>query len=123
MKEEILIAKRLAVLGHPVRLAIIRLLVRAGSTGLAAGYVGKQLNTAPNALTFHLQKLANVGLVASRRDGQFIMYSVVFTELLQLVDGLVGACCADTADKCGPACPSTDSAPLHWQALIQKEDS
>lgn len=102
-------ANQLAVLGHPIRLAIIRLLVRVGPAGLAAGYLGKQLKTAPNALTFHLQKLDRAGLVTSHRKGQFIIYSAVFSDLLDLANSFVGACCADTSDKCGPECPSTDA--------------
>jgi len=113
-----LVAKKLAVLGHPVRLAIIRLLVRAGPAGLAAGHLGKQVNAAPNALTFHLQKLAHVGLVTSRREGQFMIYSSAFSDLLELVDNLVGACCVDTPDKCGPKCPSNDGAA---DSLIAKD--
>ncbi|HED12877.1 MAG TPA: transcriptional regulator [Gammaproteobacteria bacterium] len=99
-------AKKLAVLGHPTRLAIIRLLVRAGPAGLAAGHLGRQLNTAPNALTFHLQRLAHTGLITPRRQGQFIIYSAVFPDLLRLAETLVGACCANSPDKCGPQCPS-----------------
>lgn len=109
MNRDLQLASRLAVLGHPVRLAIIRLLVRAGQSGLAAGNLGRQLKTAPNALTFHLQKLSHAGLVTSQREGQFIIYSAVFPRLLQLTDSLVGACCADTADKCGSACPTLDT--------------
>lgn len=123
MHDDNLIAKRLAVLGHPIRLAIIRHLVRAGPPGLAAGYMGERLGIAPNALTFHLKKLAHVGVVTTRREGRFILYSAEFAELLQLVDGLIGACCADTAEKCGPACPSADAAPRHRQTIHQKEES
>lgn len=100
------VAKRLAVLGHPVRYAIVRLLVPAGPQGLAAGYLSTQLETPPNALTFHLQKLEHAGLVASHREGQFIIYSAAFDELTDLADSLVGACCADSVTKCGPGCPS-----------------
>lgn len=98
-------AKKLGALAHPTRLAIVRMLVRAGPAGLPAGKLGKPLDIAPNAMTFHLQKLAHVGLVRSRREGQFVIYSAAFTDLLDLVDNLVGACCADTPEKCGPRCP------------------
>ena len=104
-----LTAKKLAALAHPARLAIIRMLVRSGPAGLAAGKLGKSLNIPANALTFHLQKLAQFGLVNSQRQGQFIVYSAVFSALLGLVDNLVGACCADTSEKCDPKCPSTES--------------
>jgi DNA-binding transcriptional ArsR family regulator len=109
MTPDELTAKKLAALAHPARLAIIRMLVRSGPAGLAAGKLGKSLNIPANALTFHLQKLAQFGLVNSQRQGQFIVYSAVFSDLLGLVDNLVGACCADTPEKCDPKCPSTES--------------
>jgi ArsR family transcriptional regulator len=83
------------------------MLVRAGPAGSPAGKLGEPLKIAPNAMTFHLQKLAHVGLITSRRQGQWIIYSAVFSDLLELSDNLVGACCANTFEKCGPTCPST----------------
>ncbi len=109
MTPDELTAKKLAALAHPARLAIIRMLVRSGPAGLAAGKLGKPLNIPANALTFHLQKLAQFGLVNSQRQGQFIVYSAVFSDLLGLMDNLVGACCADSSEKCDPKCPSTES--------------
>ena len=109
MTPDELTAKKLGALAHPARLAIIRMLVRSGPAGLAAGKLGKPLNIPANALTFHLQKLAQFGLVNSQRKGQFIVYSAVFSDLLDLVDNLVGACCADTSEKCDPRCPSAES--------------
>ena len=107
MTTDELIAEKLAALAPPARLAVIRMLVRAGPAGSPAGKLGEPLNIAANAMTFHLQKLAHVGLITSRRQGQFIIYSAVFSDLLELSDNLVGACCADTSEKCGPKCPST----------------
>ncbi len=109
MTPDELTAKKLAALAHPARLAIIRMLVRSGPAGLAAGKLGKSLNIPANALTFHLQKLAQFGLVNSQRQGQFIVYSAGFSDLLGLVDNLLGACCADTSEKCDPKCPSAES--------------
>ena len=86
MTPDELTAKKLAALAHPARLAIIRMLVRSGSVGLAAGKLAKSLNISANALTFHLQKLAQFGLVESQRQGQFIIYSAIFSDLLDLVD-------------------------------------
>lgn len=63
----------------------------------------------PNALTFHLQKLAVAGLVASRREGQFVYYRAEFDALLALTDHLVGACCSESRESCGPRFPSVVS--------------
>jgi DNA-binding transcriptional ArsR family regulator len=109
MTDDERIAKKLAALAHPARLAIIRMLVKAGPVGLPAGKLGEALCIAANGMTFHLQKLSHAGLITYRREGQFIMYSAVFSDLLALTDSLVGACCADTSKKCSPACPSINS--------------
>lgn len=111
MMSDDLTANKLAALAHPARLSVIRLLVRAGPAGLPAGKLGEQLHIAANALTFHLQKLAHAGLINSQRQGQFIVYAAVFPDLLELTNHLVGACCADSAKKCGPACPSNGREP------------
>ena len=105
MSSDTAIAKKLAALAHPARLAVVRMLVRAGPKGLPAGKLGEPLGIASNALTFHLQKLAHVGMVSSRRNGKFVIYSAEFEDLLDLVDYIMGACCADTPEKCGPRCP------------------
>ena len=104
-------AKKLAALAHPARIAIMRILVRSGPAGLSAGKLGEALDIAASALTFHLQKLAQVELVSSERRGQFIVYSTEFSNLLNLVDELVGSCCADSLEKCDPECPSIEIGP------------
>ncbi|TFH87774.1 transcriptional regulator [Billgrantia azerbaijanica] len=102
-----LAAKTLAALAHPVRLAVVRRLVEAGPPGLTAGQLGEPLDVSPNTLSFHLQKLTQAGLVTSRREGQYIRYRARFDELLDLVDHLVGACCSESRDACGPRCPAS----------------
>ena len=102
-----IVARKLTALAHPVRLAAIRQLAAAGPTGLAAGRLAERLDVAPNALTFHLQKLAAAGLVESYREGQFVYYRAVFDALLALTDHLVGACCSEAEESCGPRCPTS----------------
>lgn len=101
-----IVAKKLTALAHPVRLAAIRHLAAAGPAGLAAGKLAERLGAAPNALTFHLQKLAVAGLVESHREGKFVYYHAVFDTLLAVTDHLVGACCKESDESCGPRCPS-----------------
>lgn len=113
MSQDELIAKKLSAMAHPARLAIVRMLVRAGPQGMPASQLGEPLDIAASALTFHLQKLAHAGLVVSRRSGRFIVYSALFDELLNLADHLVGACCADSPEKCGPRCPTSEPSPVH----------
>lgn len=103
-------AEKLTALAHPARLAVVRHLTAAGPNGLPAGRLGERLAMAPNALSFHLQKLAAAGLVNRRREGQFIHYSAAFDTLLDVTDHLVGACCNNSDDDCGPRCagPTTE---------------
>ncbi|HYW92248.1 MAG TPA: metalloregulator ArsR/SmtB family transcription factor [Gammaproteobacteria bacterium] len=110
MDIDTIVSQKLAALGHPARLKVIRLLVQAGPDGVPAGRLGEACGLAPNAVTFHLQKLLHAGLIRSRREGQFILYSAEFDTLLDMTETLVGACCADSPDKCGERCPSAEGA-------------
>ncbi len=96
----------LAALAHQSRLAIFRLLVEAGPEGMAAGAIGEKLKVPPATLSFHLANLANAGLVRSRQDGRFIIYSTDFASMNALVAYLTENCCSDAS--CAPAsCGST----------------
>jgi DNA-binding transcriptional ArsR family regulator len=63
----------LQALAQEHRLAAFRLLVEVGSKGIAAGEIAKALDIAPATLSFHLNQLAQAGLVGSRRDGRSII--------------------------------------------------
>jgi ArsR family transcriptional regulator len=92
----------LAALAQETRLAIFRLLVEAGPTGVAAGEIGASLKVAPATLSFHLKELANAGLAASRQDGRYVFYSASYPQMNALVAFLTDNCCA--RDGCRPAC-------------------
>lgn len=109
MTEDEFFADRLSAMAHPGRLAIVRMLVKAGPAGLPAGQLGEPLGIASNALTFHLQKLARAGLVRSQRSGQFIIYTAIFEAMHDLTDYLLVACCAASPDKCSPQCATADT--------------
>lgn len=91
----------LAALAQETRLAVFRLLVQQGLSGLAAGEIAGQLGIAPGTLSFHLKELAHAGLVTARQDGRFVIYAARFDAMNALVAFLTENCCA--AD-CGPAC-------------------
>ena len=56
----------LAALAHPQRLAIFRLLVREGPSGLPAGEIAEAVGAAPTAASFHLKELDRAGLLIPR---------------------------------------------------------
>ena len=57
------VVKRLSALAQDSRLAVFRLLVRAGPEGVAAGEIARGLEITPNTLSAQLTILANAGLV------------------------------------------------------------
>ena len=91
----------LSALAQASRLAIYRLLVEAGPAGMAAGSIGEKLNLPPATLSFHLAGLARAGLAKGRQEGRFIIYSVDFERMNELVGYLTENCCA--GQSCAPA--------------------
>ena len=86
-------ARALSALGHETRLAIFRILVQGGPPGVAAGDIARELDLAPNALSFHLKDLAHVGLIASRQEGRYLIYSANFQSMNAVVSYLMQNCC------------------------------
>jgi protein-tyrosine-phosphatase/DNA-binding transcriptional ArsR family regulator len=65
-----------ATLGHPGRLAVFRLLMRFAPQGVRPTDIAAALGLKPNTLSHHLADLAEAGLVAARRQGRSLFYSV-----------------------------------------------
>ena len=103
----------LAALAQPSRLAIFRELVQAGRDGQAAGAIGAALGLPPATLSFHLAQLAHAGLVRSRPQGRFVIYSADFAAMNDLVGYLTENCCGGA--YCGPtaAQPATIERKRH----------
>ena len=83
----------LASLAQDARLDIFRLLVQAGSGGLAAGDIATQLKVPASTLSFHLKELAHAGLVKAEQSGRFIYYSAAFDVMNTLLAFLTENCC------------------------------
>lgn len=96
----------LAALAQETRLAIYRLLVEAGPTGMAVGEIGASVKAAPATLSFHLKELVNAKLLASRQDGRYIFYSANYAQMNALIGFLTDNCCARDGG-CRPACAPT----------------
>ncbi len=93
----------LAALAQESRLAIFRLLVQLGPEGMAASKIAEQLDIAPSSLSFHLKELSHAGLITSRQDGRFLIYSVQFGAMNDLLAFLTDNCCGGV--PCDPALP------------------
>ena len=102
----------LSALAHASRLAVFRLLVRAGPEGMAAGEIAREIGALPNTLSSHLTILAHAGLIQSRREGRSIVYSADFERMRALLDFLIADCCGGRPEICGAladvsgCCPS-----------------
>ena len=94
--------QKLSALAQDGRLAVFRLLVRAGPEGLAAGDIARKLKTQPNTMSAQLLVLANAGLVRARRDGRSIIYSADFDTMSSLLLFLTEDCCSGRAEICAP---------------------
>jgi DNA-binding transcriptional ArsR family regulator len=101
------IVDALAALAQETRLKAYRLLVEAGPEGLSAGRIGEELDLPPATLSFHLAHLARTGLVRSRQDGRFVIYSADFQNMNQLVGYLTENCCG------GGSCAPTPKGARH----------
>src|SRR5436853_3816308 len=80
---------------------VYRLLVEAGTAGVSAGRIGEDLGLPPATLSFHLAHLARAGLVKSRQEGRFVIYSANFQNMNQLVGYLTENCCGGRS--CAPS--------------------
>ena len=90
----------LSSIAQEARLDIFRLLVQAGSAGLAAGSIGDKLQIPPSTLSFHLKELSISGLITSRQVSRFIYYSANYDAMNGLLTYLTENCCAGQEPCC-----------------------
>ncbi len=96
-----------AALSQETRLRIVRLLVTAGPEGMAAGAIGEAMDGASSSrMSFHLNHLEHAGLVESRREGRWILYSAAYPALSGLIEFLMRDCCQGHPEVCNPALAS-----------------
>lgn len=97
-------AQGFAAIGSEPRLQALRLLVRAGPTGLTVGEVQQALGLAASTCTHHLRFLAAAGLVEQTKKGRSIACCASFSRIEALAGFLVTECCVDAgqADACEP---------------------
>lgn len=84
----------LAALGHPARLSVFRLLVRAAPDGLLVGEIAAHLDMPLSTLAHHLRSLKDAGLVAQTRQGREVRSKACTEELRDVLGFLLNDCCA-----------------------------
>lgn len=92
----------LSALAHEPRLAVFRMLVKAGHEGIVAGEIARGLDVPPNTLSANLNILSHAGLVESRRDGRTIIYTARYAQMTDLLCFLIDDCCSGQPEICTP---------------------
>lgn len=95
-----------AALSQASRLDAFRLLVRAGSAGMAAGEISDALGVKQNTMSANLSVLFQAGLVRNLREGRSIRYFADMEGLRGLLTFLMEDCCGGEPDLCRPVLDS-----------------
>ncbi|WP_454763265.1 ArsR/SmtB family transcription factor [Cupriavidus campinensis] len=82
----------LGALAQENRLRIFLLLAESGPDGLSAGIISASSDLPPSSVTFHLKELVRTGLVKSRQQGRFMIYSATGECIVPVLDFLQEKC-------------------------------
>ena len=93
---------RLAVLGHPQRLSVLRLLMRRYPDRVPAGEISAALDVKPSTLSSYLSALMQVGLVTKAREGTWLYYRANVPAMTETLNALVVDCCRGRPELCLP---------------------
>ena len=85
----------LQALANDARLDLVRLLMPAGTAGLAAGDIGRALGLSASRLSFHLSALEQAQLIRARKEGRNVYYAVDPGGMGQTIAFLLNDCCMD----------------------------
>lgn len=88
-------------LAHETRLRAFRLIVEAGTDGLAAGDIARALDVPASTLSSHLAILERAELITSKRVQRSILYAVDGHGVRAIIDFLTRDCCRGAPELCG----------------------
>ncbi|MGU7769939.1 ArsR/SmtB family transcription factor [Burkholderia sp. MR1-5-21] len=94
------VVRALGALAQESRLAIFRLLVEAGPSGLPAGQIAEHLGIPPSSLSFHMKELTYANLVTVEQRGRYMIYSANYAAMNDLLGYLTENCCG--GNPCTP---------------------
>lgn len=96
------ITSQLAILGHPQRILVFRMLIRRFPDSVPAGELADELDLKASTLSNYLNALQRSGLVKQERSGTSLLYSVEMNNVQQMLDYLIVDCCRGRPDICMP---------------------
>lgn len=88
-------AQAFAALGSPVRLDLLRTLVRAGEAGLPVGALQERLGIPGSTLSHHIRALTTAGVIEQERRGRTLVCRALYDRIEGLAAFLLSECCAD----------------------------
>ena len=97
--DDLTAAAGLAALGHEARLALFRLLVRAGPQGLSVSDRRDRLDLPAATLAHHLGALVGAGLVTQEKAGRSVLNRADFACMHALLSYVDAECCAGFSDE------------------------
>ncbi len=100
--------RALGALAQEHRLAGFRLLVQAGSQGMAAGSLADALGLAASSMSFHLAQLSHAGLITQLRQGRSLIYAADYAMMNGLMGYLTENCCGGA--PCGDELQTENAA-------------
>ena len=109
METKIALAQ-LSALAQENRLALFRLLVKAGHEGMAAGDIAAALGVPANTLSAQLSILSQAGLIAGTRQGRSIIYTAQYDAISGLIVFLMEDCCQGRSEICAPVLEAAQSS-------------
>lgn len=89
-----------SALAQSSRMAIFRLLVRAGPEGLLVNEISRRLGIVPSTLSGHLAVLKRANLLKATRHQREIHYAANLGVVNDLVGFLLADCCDGRLDNC-----------------------
>lgn len=93
------VAKALKELGHPTRLAVYKLVIRAGHKGVAVGKVGQSIGIPNSTLSHHISSMVSAGLISQNREGR-VLYCIANYEMREtVINFLEDECCVESPEK------------------------
>ncbi|WP_298851545.1 helix-turn-helix domain-containing protein [uncultured Ruegeria sp.] len=103
------ITDQLAILGHPQRITVFRMLVRRFPDTVPAGELATELDIKPSTMSNYLNALQRSGLVKQERSGTSLLYSIEMKNVQQMLDFLIVDCCRGRPDLCMPSPKGSDT--------------